>query len=55
MSAYSIPSLTTVRQPKSELGMEAVRVCVEALTAGLAEDRLLQGELVVRGSTAPIN
>ena len=53
LSAYSIPSLTTVRQPKSELGREAVRICVDALTTGHAEDRVLKGALVVRGSTAP--
>ncbi len=54
LSAYSVPGLTTVRQPKSELGSAAVRICVDALTAGRAEDRILRGDLVIRGSTAPL-
>ncbi len=53
LSAYSVPSLTTMRQPKSELGSAAVRICVDALTSGVAENRILRGDLVVRGSTAP--
>jgi DNA-binding LacI/PurR family transcriptional regulator len=53
LSAYSVPALTTVKQPARELGMEAVRISLAALTAGHAEDRVLTGSLVIRDSAAP--
>ncbi|MBL8096492.1 MAG: LacI family DNA-binding transcriptional regulator [Anaerolineales bacterium] len=60
IAPYLIPPLTTLRQSKRELGAEAANLMLRILAArgesgGLpAPQKLrLQGELVVRGSTAP--
>ena len=50
-SAYTNPSLTTVAQPKQELGALAVEVLLNPAIDG-ARARLLDGRLVVRESTA---
>jgi LacI family repressor for deo operon, udp, cdd, tsx, nupC, and nupG len=48
------PSLTTVRQPRRELGRTAAKILVDVLNGRPAPDRLrLHTELVVRASTAP--
>ena len=52
-ATYVSPSLTTVAQPKFELGQQAMSMAL-TLIAGLAEgvgDVVLQGRLVVREST----
>ncbi|MGE5558802.1 MAG: LacI family DNA-binding transcriptional regulator [Bacillota bacterium] len=51
------PPLTTVRVPKRELGLAAARLLIDRIEnpkkiRGI-EERLLQPELVIRGSTAP--
>jgi DNA-binding LacI/PurR family transcriptional regulator len=48
------PPLTTIRQPKKELGVRAMELLM-ALIRGEAVEKteILQGQLVVRGSTAP--
>jgi LacI family repressor for deo operon, udp, cdd, tsx, nupC, and nupG len=51
---YSDPPLTTVAQPKAELGREAMSLLIEILS-GVdvpARKRILATQLVVRGSTA---
>jgi len=52
---YAAPPLTTVAQPKGELGREAMSMLIELLhNPGVpARKRILAADLVVRGSTAP--
>jgi DNA-binding LacI/PurR family transcriptional regulator len=52
LSAFSIPPLTTIRQPKSEMGRVAVETCAEAIDSQNTGNRTLEGQLVVRGSAA---
>jgi LacI family repressor for deo operon, udp, cdd, tsx, nupC, and nupG len=53
-SRYTDPPLTTVAQPKDELGREAMSMLIEMLrgTDVPARKRILPTQLVVRGSTA---
>lgn len=53
ISAYTVPPLTTVEQPKAEMGRAAVEVCLQALALRAAPvgARILSGHLVVRAST----
>lgn len=56
LAAHATPPLTTVAQPKSELGRRAVDLLVARLIAGPAADPtevILSCELVIRSSTAP--
>lgn len=52
---YTSPSLTTVAQPKTALGREAMTMMIELLTDPDVppRKRMLSADLVVRGSTAP--
>lgn len=52
---YTSPSLTTVAQPKTALGREAMTMMIELLTDPDVppRKRVLSADLVVRGSTAP--
>jgi DNA-binding LacI/PurR family transcriptional regulator len=53
-SSYVQPPLTTVRQPMRELGRRAMQLLFALLRKEKAERSVfVQGELVVRGSTAP--
>lgn len=56
-SAYTNPPLTTFDQPKRSIGAEAARMLLRLLDQnaadGTAHKAVLQGRLVVRGSTAP--
>ena len=54
IAAFVEPPLTTIRQPKREMGETAVTLLLEGLrgTPGSSK-RKLHGELVVRGSTGP--
>lgn len=54
LSSYFFPPLTNIEQPKDTMGRLAVTMAL-SLVAGLepSGDRLLEGTLVVRGSTAP--
>ena len=55
LSRYSDPQLTTVAQPRFEIGREAMLLLLEQLQGHLvnAGSRLLDFELKIRGSTAP--
>jgi DNA-binding LacI/PurR family transcriptional regulator len=53
MSEWIDPALTTVRQPRREMGRIAVDLLLEVLRVGRARDLVVVApELVVRGSTA---
>ena len=56
VASYTTPSLTTVRQPKKEMGSRAMSILLELL-AGEQPESLVQlpGELIVRGSTGPVH
>ena len=49
------PPLTTVRQPKTEMGRRAATILLELLEGKELEAQItVPGELAVRGSTAPV-
>jgi LacI family transcriptional regulator len=56
LASFSTPRLTTVAQPKYEVGELTARMLVERITGLDAPPRreMLQTELVVRQSTAPL-
>ncbi|CNG03959.1 LacI family transcriptional regulator [Mycobacterium tuberculosis] len=47
------PELTTVRLPAEELGAQGMTALLDRLAGGRPAPRVLPGELIVRGSTAP--
>jgi DNA-binding LacI/PurR family transcriptional regulator len=54
-AALSQPALTTVRQPRRELGRRAMRMLLGVLRGELTEKEIMiRGELIVRASTAPL-
>ncbi len=54
LTQYTQPPLTTVRQPKHEMGRLAMQVMLKLLTGGDAEQKIkVPGELIVRESAAP--
>jgi DNA-binding LacI/PurR family transcriptional regulator len=52
---YTVPELTTIRQPSAELGELLAQLLIGAVEHGTSpqSDLLVRTELVVRGSTAP--
>jgi DNA-binding LacI/PurR family transcriptional regulator len=52
MAAYTIPPLTTIRQPRFELGQRAMQMMLNLLNGQEPENQILPGELVVRQTTA---
>lgn len=53
LSSYTDPPLTTVQQPKHEMGCMAAQILLELLSGGKPDSHItLAGKLVVRGSTA---
>ena len=54
MAAWVHPPLSTLRIPKRELGVSAVKMLLERLGAQNREPVVLEPELVVRGSTGPL-
>jgi DNA-binding LacI/PurR family transcriptional regulator len=53
-AAFTRPSLTTVRQPRRDMGRRAMRLLFALLDREPVEKTLvINGELIVRGSTAP--
>jgi DNA-binding LacI/PurR family transcriptional regulator len=53
-AAFTRPSLTTVRQPRRDMGRRAMRLLFALLDGEAAEKTsVINGELIVRGSTAP--
>jgi DNA-binding LacI/PurR family transcriptional regulator len=51
---YVIPSLTTVRQPRLQLGQLAMNMALDLLNEQEVQDKLLPCELVVRESTSSV-
>ncbi len=52
LSAHSVPPLTTVRQPKMEMGCAAVKLCLASLQGDESQDQVYRGELIIRQSAA---
>src|SRR5438132_8585715 len=52
MAAYTMPPLTTIRQPRFELGRKAMRMMLALLDDQEPENQVVPGELVVRQTTA---
>ncbi len=52
MAAYTIPPLTTIRQPRFELGQRAMHMMLDLLAGKEPENQMVPGELVVRQTTA---
>jgi DNA-binding LacI/PurR family transcriptional regulator len=52
MAAYTMPPLTTIRQPRFDLGQWAMRMMLALLNGQMPENQIVPGELVVRQTTA---
>lgn len=52
IAAYTIPPLTTIRQPRFELGQRAMHMMLALLDGQEPENQIVPGELVVRQTTA---
>jgi len=52
MAAYIYPPLTTIRQPRFELGQLAMQMMLNLLDGQKPDNQILPGELVVRQTTA---
>src|SRR5947199_1024053 len=52
MAAYTIPPLTTIRQPRFELGQRAMQMMLALLDGQEPQNQIVPGELVVRQTTA---
>lgn len=53
LSAYSIPALTTIDQPKARMGRLAVEMCLAALAGEPVANAMVEGKLIIRESAAP--
>ncbi len=54
LASYMEPPLTTVRQPKQEMGRLAMQVLLKLIAGSDAEQNIIvKGEVIVRQSTAP--
>src|SRR5262249_52302384 len=54
LSPYTDPPLTTIRQPKHEMGRQATEILFGLLNGDKPGSRISTGVLIVRGSTAPV-
>ena len=54
LAPYFEPPLTTVAQPKRQMGEKAVHMVLELLAGNAVEDCVLPSRLIVRGSTMPL-
>jgi DNA-binding LacI/PurR family transcriptional regulator len=54
MASYVIPALTTICQPKVEMGRLATQVMLDLLNNQPGQNHILQPELVCRASTGPV-
>jgi LacI family transcriptional regulator/LacI family repressor for deo operon, udp, cdd, tsx, nupC, and nupG len=54
LSSYTDPPLTTIRQPKREMGLMAGEMLHLLLNGEKPESRLTTGTLIIRESTAPL-
>jgi LacI family transcriptional regulator/LacI family repressor for deo operon, udp, cdd, tsx, nupC, and nupG len=52
IAAYTIPPLTTIRQPRFELGQRAMHMMLALLDGQEPDNQIVPGELVVRQTTA---
>lgn len=52
IASYVTPALTTVRQPRSQLGSFAMSMALNLLNGKHVQDQTLEGELIIRKSTA---
>lgn len=53
LAPFFEPALTTVAQPKRQMGEKAVQMILGLLAGDRVEDCVLPGRLIVRGSTMP--
>lgn len=53
LSSYTDPPLTTIQQPKHEMGSQATQILLELVAGGAPKGRIDAGRLVIRESTAP--
>jgi LacI family transcriptional regulator/LacI family repressor for deo operon, udp, cdd, tsx, nupC, and nupG len=53
-ASYVTPALTTIQQPKRELGQQAAEVMLDLLNNRPGKNHVLQPTLVTRASTAPL-
>jgi len=54
IASYTEPPLTTIRQPKRQMGRQAMALLLQLLKGGDSQQTIwVQGELIVRASTAP--
>lgn len=53
LASYSDPPLTTIRQPKQEMGCQAAAILLDLIAGGNPESCIKTGVLVERQSTAP--
>ncbi len=55
LAAFSIPALTTVAQPKQQIGTMAAELLLDRVMTGRSEERrvILEPQLKIRASTAP--
>jgi LacI family transcriptional regulator/LacI family repressor for deo operon, udp, cdd, tsx, nupC, and nupG len=54
MATYTMPPLTTIRQPRFDLGQWAMRMMLALLNGQMPENQIVPGELVVRQTTAQL-
>ena len=52
MAAYAIPPLTTIRQPRFDLGQRAMHMMLALLGGQEPQNQIVPGELVVRQTGA---
>jgi len=50
LSAFCVPALTTIDQPKEEMGRTAVTMCLQALAGEEVSNIVLKGRLILRDS-----
>jgi DNA-binding LacI/PurR family transcriptional regulator len=53
LSSYTDPPITTIHQPKRELGWEAGDILLQLLAGEKPHSRMTTSRLVIRESTAP--
>lgn len=54
MAAYTVPPLTTIRQPRFELGQRAMHMMLALLDGQKPENQIIRAELVVRQTTVQL-
>jgi DNA-binding LacI/PurR family transcriptional regulator len=53
LAEYSVPPLTSIRQPRMQMGREGARRLMQAMQGRQPESLVLDVALIVRGSTCP--